>query len=135
MHANVCWSCSVLKVGCKISWQNMKMKISSPRFLNVGSWEILNTEFPACLEKKTDPEQRVQANHNKESHTVFLFPEVSFFWIIYAESLSGYLLGLILFICLCFSGHINSRGNTIPVAPLASGCCSWKHSLVYNNIL
>lgn len=55
--------------------KNMKMKISSPRFLNVGSWEILNTEFPACLEKKTDPEQRVQANHNKESHTVFLFPE------------------------------------------------------------
>lgn len=57
------------------------MKISSPRFLNVGSSEILNTEFPACLEKKTDPEQRVGVNHNKESQTVFLFPEVSFYFI------------------------------------------------------
>lgn len=57
----------------------MKMKISSPRFLNVGNWEVLNKEFPACLEKKKDPEQRVEANHNRESQTVFLFPEVSFF--------------------------------------------------------
>ena len=119
------------------------MKISSPRFLNVGSREILNTEFPSCLEKKTDPEQ-VHANHNKESQTVFLFPEVSFylffnlvilyFLVIDVKSLSGRHLGFI-FRYLCFSGHINSRGNTIPVASLASGCCSWKHSLVHYNIL
>ncbi|GLT60810.1 hypothetical protein SLA2020_335590 [Shorea laevis] len=56
--------------------QNLKMKISHPRFLNIGDQENLKTEFPSCLEKKTDSEQSgVRASSNNLSETVFLFPK------------------------------------------------------------
>jgi hypothetical protein len=54
------------------------MKISHPRFLNIGDQENLKTEFPSCLEKKTDSEQSgVHGSSNNLSQTVFLFPKVS----------------------------------------------------------
>lgn len=61
-----------------IFWQNLKMKISDPRFLNIGDQENLKTEFPSCLEKKKASEQSgVHASSNNLSQTVFLFPKVS----------------------------------------------------------
>lgn len=58
--------------------QNLKMKISHPRFLNIGSHGNLKTEFPSCLEKKMASEQSgVHANSNNLSQTEFLFPKVS----------------------------------------------------------
>lgn len=53
------------------------MKISHPRFLNIGKRESLNTEFPACLEKTNSDHSGVPANHTDVSHSMFLFPEVS----------------------------------------------------------
>lgn len=71
-----------------IFWQNLKMKISHPRFLNIGDQENLKTEFPSCLEKKTDSEQSgVRASSNNLSETVFLFPKVSDECFRYALSL------------------------------------------------
>ncbi|KAI9126871.1 hypothetical protein K1719_002467 [Acacia pycnantha] len=32
--------------------KNLKMKISHPRFLNIGNQESMNSELPACLMKK-----------------------------------------------------------------------------------
>ncbi|XP_059462278.1 uncharacterized protein LOC132191337 isoform X3 [Corylus avellana] len=56
--------------------QNLKMKISDPRFLNIGDQENLKTEFPSCLEKKKASEQSgVHGSSNNLSQTVFLFPK------------------------------------------------------------
>ncbi|KAE8125213.1 hypothetical protein FH972_020046 [Carpinus fangiana] len=56
--------------------QNLKMKISHPRFLNIGDQENLKTEFPSSLEKKKASEQSgVHASSNNLSQTVFLFPK------------------------------------------------------------
>ncbi|KAG7958379.1 hypothetical protein I3843_10G018400 [Carya illinoinensis] len=56
--------------------QNLKLKISHPRFLNIGSHGNLKTEFPSCLEKKMASERSVvHANSNNLSQTVFLFPK------------------------------------------------------------
>lgn len=58
------------------SVKNLKMKISHPRFMKIGSQESLNVEFPSCLEKKINSDQsRLQAEPDKVSHTVFPFPE------------------------------------------------------------
>ncbi|XP_058003343.1 uncharacterized protein LOC110666076 isoform X2 [Hevea brasiliensis] len=60
----------------EFSVKNLKMKISHPRFLNIGDHEDLNLEIPDCLEKKTNVEQTdVPADSKKVSHGVFLFPE------------------------------------------------------------
>ncbi|XP_012074301.1 trafficking protein particle complex subunit 8 isoform X2 [Jatropha curcas] len=60
----------------EFSVKNLKMKISHPRFLNIGNHEDLNLELPDCLEKKTSIEQNgVPADSKKVSHGVFLFPE------------------------------------------------------------
>lgn len=54
------------------------MKISHPRFLDIGNQDEWNIEFPACLEKKINVEKSgVLAKTNKMSQDVFLFPEVS----------------------------------------------------------
>lgn len=54
------------------------MKISHPRFLNIGSLENMKSDFPACLMKKTDSVlTSANANAFNMSDTVFLFPEVS----------------------------------------------------------
>lgn len=56
--------------------KKLKVKVSHPRFLNIGNQENLNTQFPACLERKTNSEQScVGASSNNLSETVFLFPE------------------------------------------------------------
>lgn len=57
--------------------QNLKMKISHPRFLTVGNQE-LTMKFPDYLEKKMDVEQSsAHVSPNIASQNVFLFPEVS----------------------------------------------------------
>lgn len=59
-------------------WQNLKMRVSHPRFLIIGNQEDIKSEFPACLTKKTDSVQSdAHANPSIMSDTVFLFPEVS----------------------------------------------------------
>ncbi|PSS15857.1 Trafficking protein particle complex subunit like [Actinidia chinensis var. chinensis] len=63
----------VLKNPSAISVKNMKMKISHPRFLIIGNQEVMDREFPACLEKKTNSD--AQAKTNYASDTVFQFPE------------------------------------------------------------
>lgn len=56
----------------------MKMKISHPRFLSVGSPEILSMDFPTCLEKKASYAKCDKDVKSKASDKLFLFPEVSF---------------------------------------------------------
>ncbi|XP_050384005.1 uncharacterized protein LOC126800653 isoform X2 [Argentina anserina] len=63
-----------LKNQSEFAVKNLKMKISHPRFLNVGKQESLNSEFPACLEKKTSPHSDTRLDPNV-SHSLFLFPE------------------------------------------------------------
>lgn len=59
-------------------WQNLKMKISNPRFLIFVNQENMKLEFPACLTKKIDSVQSdAHPNPNIMSDTVFSFPEVS----------------------------------------------------------
>ncbi|XP_061362471.1 uncharacterized protein LOC133306201 [Gastrolobium bilobum] len=56
--------------------KNLKMKISHPRFLIMGNQENMQSEFPACLTKRTDSAQSdTHSNPNIMSDTVFLFPE------------------------------------------------------------
>ncbi|GLT94814.1 hypothetical protein SLE2022_125350 [Rubroshorea leprosula] len=65
-----------LKNQSKDPVQNLKVKISHPRFLDVGNQDELNIEFPACLEKKINVEKvGVHAKTNNMSQDVFLFPE------------------------------------------------------------
>lgn len=59
----------------EIPVKNMKMKISHPRFLNVGNQEVLNMEFPACLEKKVNPAKGDAQGKSKASDRIFIFPE------------------------------------------------------------
>ncbi|XP_024187862.1 trafficking protein particle complex subunit 8 isoform X1 [Rosa chinensis] len=63
-----------LKNQSEFSVKNLKMKISHPRFLNVGQRESLNSEFPACLGKKTSQHSDIRSDSDV-SHSVFLFPE------------------------------------------------------------
>ncbi|KAM7505064.1 hypothetical protein LguiB_003968 [Lonicera macranthoides] len=64
-----------LKNPSEIPVKNMKMKISHPRFLNIGSQKVMNMEFPACLKKKENSAQSDMRPTNKASDSVFLFPE------------------------------------------------------------
>ncbi|XP_068308297.1 uncharacterized protein [Pyrus communis] len=64
-----------LKNKSEFAVKNLKMKISHPRFLNLGKRESLNLEFPACLEKKSSDQSAEHANLNDVSHALFLFPE------------------------------------------------------------
>lgn len=57
--------------------QNVKLKISHPRFLTVAKRETLDMEFPACVEKRSSVQSDMQGDPNKVSHNGFLFPEVS----------------------------------------------------------
>ncbi|XVF76076.1 hypothetical protein PTKIN_Ptkin13bG0237100 [Pterospermum kingtungense] len=60
----------------KFPVKNLKMKISNPRFLNAGNQQELNAQFPACLEKKMNVQQRGgHANVNQVLDNVFHFPE------------------------------------------------------------
>jgi len=54
------------------------MKVSPPRFLQIGHKEATNMEFPVCLEKGTESaENYIQSKTKKASDGVFLFPEVN----------------------------------------------------------
>ncbi|CAN1772475.1 Trafficking protein particle complex subunit 8 [Linum perenne] len=65
-----------LKNQSDCSIKNLKMKISHPRFLSIGNQEVLDVDFPACLEKRPDSEEGgAHANLKKVSQGVFLFPE------------------------------------------------------------
>ncbi|CAN1277707.1 Trafficking protein particle complex subunit 8 [Linum perenne] len=66
-----------LKNQSDCSIKNLKMKISHPRFLSIGNQEVLDVDFPACLEKRPDSEEGgAHANLKKVSQGVFLFPEL-----------------------------------------------------------
>ncbi|XP_059646575.1 uncharacterized protein LOC132293217 [Cornus florida] len=58
------------------SVKNIKLKISHPRYLNIGKKEVMNMEFPACLEKRANSaESEAQASTCKTLDSVYLFPE------------------------------------------------------------
>lgn len=71
-----------------LSVKNLKMKISHPRFLNIGNQRNLNMDYPACFEKKTNGvEQSFPEQTSNVLQNVFLFPEetvvqgdTSFLW-------------------------------------------------------
>ncbi|KAL6988129.1 hypothetical protein U1Q18_013876 [Sarracenia purpurea var. burkii] len=66
----------VLRNPSEISVKNLKMKISHPRFLIIGSQEVMDLEFPACLQKKKiSTRSDAQPKTNYTSDAVFLFPE------------------------------------------------------------
>lgn len=104
----------------RLFWQNLKMKISHPRFLIIGNQENVKLEFPACLTKKIDSVQSdAHASPNVMSETVFSFPVVSI------ESFQGSCVLLFWRLLMCcsrelhfVSGHFNSRRNTLIVASL-----------------
>lgn len=53
------------------------MKISHPRFLNIGNPEVLDVNFPSCLEKKESCAHKgADLDAIKQSETVFQFPKV-----------------------------------------------------------
>ncbi|KVH90571.1 hypothetical protein Ccrd_007407 [Cynara cardunculus var. scolymus] len=65
-----------LRNSSEIPVKNLKMKISHPRFLNIGNPEVLDVNFPACLEKgKTSAHKDADLDTTKQSETVFRFPE------------------------------------------------------------
>ncbi|KAJ9554786.1 hypothetical protein OSB04_009400 [Centaurea solstitialis] len=65
-----------LRNSSEIPVKNLKMKISHPRFLNIGNPEVLDVNFPACLEKeKTSAHKDTDLETTKQSETVFRFPE------------------------------------------------------------
>ncbi|KAK6944126.1 LOW QUALITY PROTEIN: TRAPP III complex, Trs85, partial [Dillenia turbinata] len=56
--------------------KNLKMKISHPRFLSVGSREDLDISFPRCLEKTINfEESSLKTEFDGRSKTIFMFPE------------------------------------------------------------
>lgn len=121
-------------------WQNLKMKISRPRFLSIGNREDLNLEIPDCLEKKMNFERNdVPADSKKVTHGVFLFPEVCVevhVLLSFGKYQQFNILGAFMFyICVGFSGHPNKPGKTFIMASMASSCCSWNHFLIYSYIL
>ncbi|XP_068342385.1 uncharacterized protein [Pyrus communis] len=61
-----------LKNKSEFAVKNLKIKISHPRFLNLGKRESLNTEFPACLEKTNSDQSAEHANPNDISQALFL---------------------------------------------------------------
>ena len=83
------------------------MKISHPRYLNIGNPEVLDVNFPACLEKKSSSVHKdIDLDITKQSETVFHFPEVSevqfYHWL---ATISMETANLVHF---CFSGYSNS---------------------------
>ncbi|GAA0142138.1 hypothetical protein LIER_03102 [Lithospermum erythrorhizon] len=54
----------------------LKMRVSSPRFLNIGDREVLDMDFPSCLEKGLNTaENNKSAEARKTLDSLFLFPE------------------------------------------------------------
>lgn len=97
------------------------MKISHPRFLNVGKRESLNAKFPACLEKKTSQDSDIHSDSDV-SHTVFLFPEVSIqfipvCWGIILKIVTGVLL-VLCFLSVSLLQDTTIQGETPLLWPL-----------------
>lgn len=56
--------------------KNLKMKVSHPQFLTIGSQEVMKIEFPGCLEKTENATPGyLPLKTNKASDNVFLFSE------------------------------------------------------------
>ncbi|KAK1435003.1 hypothetical protein QVD17_00758 [Tagetes erecta] len=65
-----------LRNSSEIPVKNLKMKISHPRFLNIGNPEVLDVNFPSCLEKKESCAHKdADLDAIKQSDTVFHFPK------------------------------------------------------------
>lgn len=60
-----------------MSWQKLKMKVSPPRFLQIGHKEDLEVQFPACLERKNSRQSSLRSKTDKVSDGIFPLPEVS----------------------------------------------------------
>ncbi|KAK4777160.1 hypothetical protein SAY86_005848 [Trapa natans] len=59
----------------EVAVKNLKMKISHPRFLNFGSAEHFDINYPACLQKITGSKRSGPMPMQREgSDSVFLFP-------------------------------------------------------------
>ncbi|KAL3536023.1 hypothetical protein ACH5RR_004484 [Cinchona calisaya] len=55
--------------------KNLKMKVSHPRFLNIGDQDVMEMEFPSCLEKKRSSAEVYVPVKTCKARTVFSFPE------------------------------------------------------------
>ncbi|KAI3823375.1 hypothetical protein L1987_04810 [Smallanthus sonchifolius] len=64
-----------LRNSSEIPVKNLKMKISHPRFLNIGNPEVLDVNFPSCLEKKQPCDKGADFEATKQSETIFRFPK------------------------------------------------------------
>lgn len=67
----------VLMMIAVMSWQKLKMKVSPPRFLQIGHKKDLEVQFPACLERKSSRQSSLRSKTDKVTDDIFLFPEVS----------------------------------------------------------
>jgi hypothetical protein len=111
--------------------QNVKMKISHPRFLIPGDSPNLDIEFPQCLRKHVQSDNNVVLSEGTKGNfksLLFAFPQVRWF-----KAVSCFILiRSALFICFYkidihfLSGHQNSRRGHILLAYLVSCCYSWK---------
>lgn len=109
------------------------MKISHPRFLNIGNPEKSDVNFPSCLEKEKTPSQKdADLDTTKKSDTIFHFPEVSFVISskLYHHFFSSSIIDFILFL-----GYNNSQGNSLCSTSLVSSSNSWKRVFISDNIL
>lgn len=122
-------------------WQNLKMKISHPRYLIPGRMEDMDVEFPACLQKQTSHEcNDAQTNIvEKPSGLLFSFPEVRIIpWKsldLQAYFFNLFYLFILLFFYFYFAGRYNSRGDNLFLASLAACWIFWKHFLIFIYIL
>ncbi|KAL0374801.1 UNVERIFIED_CONTAM: hypothetical protein Sradi_3395800 [Sesamum radiatum] len=59
-----------------LCWQNLKMKISHPRYLIMADQEVMNSEFPTCLRKQeSSSESCTQVDAAQAASSLFVFPE------------------------------------------------------------
>lgn len=59
----------------KIPVKKLKMKVSPPRFLQIGRKEDLEAQFPTCLERKSSRQSSLRSKTDIVSDDIFLFPE------------------------------------------------------------
>lgn len=60
-----------------LCWQNLKMRISHPRFLNIAAQEVMDSEFPTYMKNQAKSSRScTQSDAFKTVETVFQFPEV-----------------------------------------------------------
>ncbi|XP_073148727.1 uncharacterized protein [Henckelia pumila] len=59
----------------KISVKNLKMRVNHPRFINIAEQEVIEQEFPTCLEKQDNSQNSTYLDTAKYTNSVFVFPE------------------------------------------------------------